>query len=409
MKGSAMKKTEAIKQLIEKINTEKPDTVRLNPVILLGQVKAFEKKYGITLPKDYVEFITQIGDGAVIKSDVYGTQELLALGSYEARKYPAEKPNVPFPLQRSWMPDWGDVIEGAEDEEDEDVIEQLVAERWAQIETQGNLPLMLDNTCNSMGWILIINGVRKGEMWEISEYGIFRLAKCGFMRWLELFLTDGLNDFMAECKKIEYPQEEDLLERCRKFVKKERIVMNPPTGLEEIHTFEKRHNISLPEEYIAFLTQIGNGAKKSPWYLSEIYTLSDNDSQENLDKPFMIQTEEDYNRIFFDEKGYDRLYESRGGKTIWECVFDKRSYEGKEAKFPWAMPQFQLLGGCLPIIGRGTAADPKTIVWQYVLVLNGEYRGEVWRITQETISRLTIPELHVNALTIMEQIAYGGE
>ena len=73
------------------------------------------------------------------------------------------------------------------------------------------------------------------------------------------------------------------------------------------------------------------------------------------------------------------------------------------------MPQFQLLGGCLPIIGRGTAVDPKTIVWQYVLVLNGEYRGEVWRITQETISRLTIPELHVNALTIMEQIAYGGE
>ena len=409
MKGSTMKKTEAIKQLIEKINTEKPDTVRLNPVIPFGQVKAFEKKYGITLPKDYVEFITQIGDGAVIKSDVYGTQELLALGSYEARKYPAEKPNVPFPLQRSWMPDWGDVIEGAEDEENEDVIEQLTAERWAQIETQGNLPLMLDNTCNSMGWILIINGVRKGEMWEISEYGIFRLAKCGFMRWLELFLTDGLNDFMAECKKIEYPQEEDLLERCRKFVKKERIVMNPPTGLEEIHTFEKRHNISLPEEYIAFLTQIGNGAKKSPWYLSEIYTLSDNDSQENLDKPFIIQTEEDYNRIFFDEKGSYRLYESRRGKTIWECVFDKRSYEGKGAKFPWAMPQFQLLGGCLPIIGRGSAANPKTIVWQYVLVLNGEYRGEVWRITQETISRLTIPELHVNALTIMEQIAYGGE
>ena len=408
MKGSAMKKTEAIKQLIEKINTEKPDTVRLNPVIPFGQVKAFEKKYGITLPKDYVEFITQIGDGAVIKSDVYGTQELLALGSYEARKYPAEKPNVPFPLQRSWMPDWGDVIEGTEDEEDEDVIEQLTAERWAQIETQGNLPLMLDNTCNSMGWILIINGVRKGEMWEISEYGIFRLAKCGFMRWLELFLTDGLNDFMAECKKIEYPQEEDLLERCRKFVKKERIVMNPPTGLEEIHTFEKRHNISLPEEYIAFLTQIGNGAKKSPWYISEIYSLSDNQSLMNLDQPFLIQTKEDYKKVFIDENGYNRSFGGRGRKTIWEYLFKNVDYEKLDTIFPWALPQYQLLQGCMPIVGRGTPGDAHDIVRQYILILNGVYKGEVWRIDKGTIQPINNTKMPINALTIMEDIAYGG-
>ena len=127
-----MKKIEALKILIEKINMEKPDTIQLKPMIPSGQVKAFEKKYNITLPKDYVEFITQIGDGAVINSDVYGIQELLALGSYESRKHPAEKPNVSFPLQRSWMPDWGDIIEGTEDEEDEDVIEQLMAERWSR-------------------------------------------------------------------------------------------------------------------------------------------------------------------------------------------------------------------------------------------------------------------------------------
>jgi len=101
-----------------------------------------------------------------------------------------------------------------------------------------------------------------GEMW--------------FLTMIQIIFNRGLNDFMTACKKLEYPQEADLLERCKKYVKKLKIVMNPPAGIEEIHAFEKRHNISLPEEYIAFLSQIGNGAKKSPWYVSEIYSLSDN-------------------------------------------------------------------------------------------------------------------------------------
>ena len=47
------------------------------------------------------------------------------------------------------------------------------------------------------------------------RYGLFRLVKCGFLQWFKLYLTDGLNDFMTACKKLEYPQEADLLERCK--------------------------------------------------------------------------------------------------------------------------------------------------------------------------------------------------
>lgn len=397
-----MKKTEAIKQLIEKMNTEKPNTVQLKPVIPSDQVKAFEKKYNITLPKDYVEFITQIGDGAIMKSDIYGTQELLALSSYASRKYPAEKLDVPFPLQRSWMPDWGDVVEGAEDEEDEDVIEQLMAEQWERIETQGNLSVMVDNTCNSMEWILIINGTCKGEIWKISEYGTFRLAKCGFVRWLELFLTNGLDDFMAECRKAEYPQEADLVERCRKFIKKEKIVMNSPIELIEVREFEKRHNISLPKEYITFLMEIGNGAKKSPWFLSKIYSLSDIDCMRDLDRPFLIQTEDDYKRIFIDEKGHTRIFGSFRENPIWSNLFDKKDYESREARFPWFLPQFDLLYGCIPIIGN------EKHMKQYILILNGDYKGEIWKISDKTISRLNGMNRVVSVLTIMEDITYGG-
>lgn len=405
VKGNTMKKVEALKELIEKLNDKNSDTVHLNPVISQVQVKAFEKKYKISLPKDYVEFITLVGDGAVIKSDVYGTQKIVALGSYESMSYPLERINLPFPLEKSWMPDWGDGIEGVQDE---DAIEQLMAERWEMIGCQGNITVMEENTCNSVQWILIVKGTHRGEIWQITEYGVFRLAKCSFVRWLELFLTNKLDDFIVKCKKIEYPQEGDLVERCKDFIKKQKIVMNPPISLMEIHTFEERHNVLLPDEYTTLLTEVGNGAKKSTWSLSKIYSLYDNDFQQSLAKPFLIQTDLDYNRIFLNERGYERSYGYRGEKTIWECIFDKKDYEGKKAVFPWALSQFQLLHGCMPIIGKGTAADEETIIRQYILILNGKYKGEIWRLTKETISRRTNTEIPINALTIMECITYRG-
>lgn len=400
-----MKKTDVVKQLIAELNAKKAGTVQLNPVMALKEVRAFEKKYRVSLPGSYVEFITQIGDGAVIQSDTCGTQELLALGSYESRKHPKERIGLPFPLERSWMPDWGDGIEGIDDKEDEDIKERLMAKQWEKIETRGNLSILVDRTCNSEEWVLITAGTCRGEIWQISQYGIFRLAKCNFAHWIELLLTNGLKDFMAECKKAEYPQEEDQLEFCRNFVKKEKIVMNPPASFEEIYAFEKRHNISFPGEYVTFLSEIGNGAKKSPWYLSEIYSLSDNDSLEDLAQPFFIQTKSDYIRIL--EKGRKRCNEP-GGKNIWEYLFKREDYEDKNAKSPWVLPQFQLMHGCIPIIGKGTPSDNHDIIRQYILILNGDYKGEIWSVEADWIEPAYNTEMPANVLTVMRDIAYGG-
>ena len=35
--------------------------------------------------------------------------------------------------------------------------------------------------------------------------------------------------------------------------------INPPVTIEEVNNFEKAYNITLPAEYISFITQIGNG------------------------------------------------------------------------------------------------------------------------------------------------------
>ena len=403
-----MKKIEELKRLIEKVNIEKEETVQLNSVIELKKVRMFEKKYKTSLPKEYVEFITKVGDGGIIRSEIYGIQKLISLDKYELLGYPLEYIDMPFPLEHSWMPDWGDTIDGIEDIEDDDIIEQRIDEQWKKIECQGNITLISNNTCNSTQWKLIIKGTCRGEIWEISEYGAFRLIKCDFLQWIKLLLTNGLDDFMLACKKIEYPQESDLLEGCKKFIKKEKIVMNALAKLDEIYEFERRHNISLPKEYITFLTEIGNGAKKSPWYLSKIYSLSDIEPLTNMDKPFLVQTKEDYKRIFIDEDGYEKVFGWRGEESIWEYLFNYIDYEKQEIIFPWVLPQFSLLHGCIPIIGKGTPSNEQDIEYQYILILNGDYKGEIWRINKTTMQPMYNTEMPINVLTIMEAIAYGG-
>lgn len=61
------------------------------------------------------------------------------------------------------------------------------------------------------------------------------------------------------------PWEKDPVKDCRDVMKKLRIKMNPPIDRTEIQEFEKRHNILLPEEYVTFLTEMGNGGKNTPW------------------------------------------------------------------------------------------------------------------------------------------------
>ncbi len=70
--------------------------------------------------------------------------------------------------------------------------------------------------------------------------------------------------------------------------------------------------------------------------------------------------------------------------------------------------QFQLLNGCIPIIGNVNPSNEQDIVRQYILILNGDYRREIWRINKTTMRPLHNTEMSVNALTIIEEIAYGG-
>ena len=62
----------------------------------------------------------------------------------------------------------------------------------------------------------------------------------------------------------------------------------------------------------------------------------------------------------------------------------------------------------MPIVAQGKTSNAHDIDRQYILILNGDYRGEVWMIDETTIERIYNTEMPINALTIMEDITYGG-
>ena len=72
------------------------------------------------------------------------------------------------------------------------------------------------------------------------------------------------------------------------------------------------------------------------------------------------------------------------------------------------LPQFELLHGCISLVGSDNRLDG-TLVRQYLLVLNGAYKGKIFWADETVMSLVDgTPEYPINALSIIGAIAYGG-
>ena len=398
-----MEQIEKLKKELAYLNENYPQSVKLNPTISLDAVRQIENRSEISLPTEYVEFITLLGDGGTIDSNTYGHSTLNQLGCYEEDGYSFEHLKLPFPLTHSWMPDWGDCVDGV-GQLDEAATQLLKDKQWETILNNGHIVLMDDQSDNFMKWILIISGPCRGEVWRISEFGVQRLIECNFLMWLELYLSGKTEDYLSKCKEIEYPSPDrvNLEEFCRWYLKKEKYVLDAPVSIRQVQEFEEKHSITLPEEYRLLISKIGDGSKKAPFYISKVHSVWDSDCLENLSKPFLIQTEEDYKKVFLDENGH---YQHFGPKhTIWFSLFGKEFDEAEKIEGPWLLPQYQLLNGCIPLLDKRGGIPNKKDTGQCILILNGQYRGQVWGINCWWIKPAPKTGLAINALSCFEAI-----
>jgi SMI1 / KNR4 family (SUKH-1) len=161
----------------------------LNGVVLEADLVAFERKYRISLPHDYRQFLTHLGNGGA--GPFYGVFPLgMADDNFELRDW-QERDNLvgilsePFPFQEQW----NDISPMPPEET-----------YWGTALVNGAIPICHEG-CALRIW-LVVTGDQAGFLWEDkrAEYGgltPLRLANgpfATFAAWYE----DWINACLAE-------------------------------------------------------------------------------------------------------------------------------------------------------------------------------------------------------------------
>ena len=363
---------EKLRQMVRNSNM-----IKLNSICHLDAVKKWEKTKKTLLPQDYIDFITQIGDGGIVCSENWNGGELISFSNYEEKGYSFSYITKPFTLTESWVPDLGDPLEeGVVISEARE--EKILQKRWTMIQKYGSIILLENKTDDFQRWHLIVNGPCTGEVWLESEFGVIRYPGCTFTEWLFKHLDGSWEKYAANCMQKDQEvrerrkQMEESRARCLKGIKQNHIRLNPPASIEEIKAFEAKHNVELPKDYVQFLTEFGNGGRHYKLKYPKIYSLSDLDSMTGVDEPFFFQNHEQVEAV---AKQLNIPY--KGPHLPWEQVVrlcNLNHYGDNEKIDPWLFPVQKNLKGCIPIFSSEVSQDQT----QLFLILNGEFCGEIW-------------------------------
>lgn len=375
--------TDSFTKLLQIVSETKEIT--LNQAVSLDTINVWETKRKLALPSDYVRFITQVGDGGMVSSKNWSGGELIPFSKYEEKGYSFSHIKKAFALTESWVPDFGDPLE-------EGIIlseakeEKLLQKRWAMIRDYGSIVLMEDRADDFQRWHLIINGPRVGEIWLESEFGMIRYPGCSFTEWLLKHLDGSWEKYAEDCAQNDQrarerrKNEEGPRTRCLKGLSQCRIRLNPTISTEEVNAFQEKHNIQLPEDYIKFITEIGNGGKHSRLKYPKLYSLSELNDMQGLNEPFFFQNHEQVAAV---AKKLNRPY--KGPHLPWDQVVrlcNLNYYGDSDKSDPWLFPVQKNLKGCIPIFSSEVSQDQT----QLFLILNGEFRGEIWVSSSSTLA-----------------------
>lgn len=172
-----------------------------------GEVQAFEKKYGVTLPAEYRGFLTHVGNGGA--GPYYG---LFKLGEMDdGHDYaPWTEDNgfvgvlsKPFPLTDAWndesgCPERDEKSESFDETEYEASYEKWEKEYFNSERVCGAIPIC-HLGCALRQW-LVISGPEVGNIWcddRADHGGLYplkheKLNRVGFLEWYQFWLNGAL-------------------------------------------------------------------------------------------------------------------------------------------------------------------------------------------------------------------------
>jgi Leucine-rich repeat (LRR) protein len=141
---------------------------------------------------------------------------------------------------------------------------------------------------------------------------------------------------------------------------KKLYILNPPLSEAQIQVFENQHFIQLPEEYRAFLLQVGNGNQET--YSRSINRLEDSIKFHYLDEEYL------------DLKTPFPFTEALGREIISEMTYQAYPAE-KVRQILHTIPDKRLCG-CLLLNYEGWGSS------HTALVVSGSERGRVWLVDE---------------------------
>lgn len=353
--------------LFLKRKLEKKRGCKLNPPLSEEAVQSLESQFNFVLPEEYRRFLILAGNGGCIPPIAEDCNEFLPLPTDTGQ---LAKLRLPFAFQDSCV--WE---EGSKD--------------WIEaFRGNGTIRLAEDETDNQITWLLIVTGEHSGEIWLRVEAGIWRVEGLSFLDWMELALSKKLSKAAAKSvrqyqKKKEVSQPDQFTQVLQKAEEMARygFQWNPPIPLDEVRAFEQKHGITLPEEYVRFITEIADGGSDETL---QIHSLHDFEHLDGLSDPFPFQSQEDWARIPFEK------YSSPIKRTFWEdwpLYFPNIKMPEQIDKI-WYKKEYSVLRGALPIVTKKNNPPPRRAEYiQDVLILNGEFKGNVcWLINHKILT-----------------------
>ncbi|RAJ30199.1 SMI1/KNR4 family protein [Pedobacter cryoconitis] len=208
-------KLNQLKQLdseLEQFGAERHEYI-LNPPLNFDEIKQFETAYQVSLPEEYIAFLTTIGNGGA--GPFYGVNTLadsriMYFDNSDKAQHSYFELSKPFPYTESWNVEEAlaaivEKIDQAYENGNEELEEQLLAEKSALIDLPQNDYGRLNISDYGCGITisLVINGEEKGKMWtddRVNDGGIYPSVelenpeKISFLDWYELWLDNTIKE-----------------------------------------------------------------------------------------------------------------------------------------------------------------------------------------------------------------------
>lgn len=180
---------------------------KINPTISLDKIKQFETAHKVTLPKDYVEFLTKIGDGGV--GPFYGLEpfaDVLFADLDYKRLDSLLNPSQPFKHTEPWNLEFQSSVYSHENEEQYERERLKFEERYFDKEQMNGVLAICNYGC-AVSLNLVVNGQEYGNIWTDdrgSDNGIYPSTelgnkdKIGFLDWYEMWLDNSLSEITVK-------------------------------------------------------------------------------------------------------------------------------------------------------------------------------------------------------------------